>query len=323
MPSLSDIDDSDTDTPPAGIRVPHDPTAMPREDSPRPKSLTEQDSLRTRAADFLPDIEIGQTANHNFRRDEILELHVDDDPQARPGDSIKQSSSTFSSDQHFSSVTVQGYCEVYVHVYDMGPVTARLNEYILERANLGAFHVAVEVLDNEWCFQGFHDAWDDPQLSGVVRNEPRSHPGYIFRESLYMGVSPYSEDDIDNIIDDMVFGWRANSYHVVARNCVTFAEEFVQTLRVPEPFPAWLRGAADAGKSTALFPIVDYGWSWFKYFSARMAAQELEAEKAAEEEIRRKEAGVSSAGGLGPAQPLAGVATADKPTEYPWIIPWR
>jgi len=162
---------------------------------------------------------------------------------------------------------------VWLHVYDLGPVTGRLNEFVLRGANLGAFHCGIEVLENEWSFQGFHDAWDDPTLTGIVRNEPRQHPMYIYRESVNMGYSPLDEAEIDNIIDIMMDSWPANMYHLVTRNCVTFAEELAAELRLPEPFPEWVRGAADAGKSPALFAIADMGWSVFKWWSSRQAQE--------------------------------------------------
>ncbi|CAK0790049.1 unnamed protein product, partial [Prorocentrum cordatum] len=84
--------------------------------------------------------------------------------------------------------------EVWVHVYDMGPVTGRLNQFVLRGANLGAFHVGVEVLGEEWSFQGFHDAWDDDTLCGVLRNPPRNHPDYLYRESVCLGMTPLDED---------------------------------------------------------------------------------------------------------------------------------
>mmetsp|Transcript_155529 Transcript_155529/g.286655 ORF Transcript_155529/g.286655 Transcript_155529/m.286655 type:complete len:106 (+) Transcript_155529:2-319(+) len=83
------------------------------------------------------------------------------------------------------------------------------------------------------------------------------------------------------VIDDLTETWPANQYHLVAKNCVTFAEEFLKDLQVPEPFPAWVRGAADAGKSPAIFAVADYGWSWFKWWCQR------QAEKEAEEEVAR------------------------------------
>merc|ERR1719252_426083 len=100
--------------------------------------------------------------------------------------------------------------EVWMHVYDLGPITGRLNELVLRGANLGAFHCGVEVLGDEWSFQGFRDAWDNPELSGVVRNEPREHPAYMYRESLDMGESPLDEDQIDAKIDEFMDAWPAN-----------------------------------------------------------------------------------------------------------------
>lgn len=167
--------------------------------------------------------------------------------------------------------------EVWLHVYDLGPVTSRLNELVLRGANLGAFHAGVEVLSAEWSFMGFYDAWDDYELSGVVQNAPRLHPSYIFRESIFMGVSAHSERDIEAIILEMCERWRANSYHWVSRNCIDFAEEFSGAVGASHPFPAWLRGAIDLGKTPAVFAVADLGWTWFKWLSARQAAQELNA----------------------------------------------
>jgi len=180
--------------------------------------------------------------------------------------------------------------EVWLHVYDLGPVTGRLNEFVLRGANLGAFHCGIEVLGDEWSFQGFHDAWDDPTLSGVVRNEPREHPAYIFRESILLGCSPLTEVAIDYVLDTMMEEWPANTYHLVMRNCVTFAEAFAEALQAPEPFPAWVRGAVDACKAPALEAITDYGWSWFKWWSRRQAEQEALAQAQAEEEAAALEA---------------------------------
>merc|ERR1719416_208386 len=80
----------------------------------------------------------------------------------------------------------QGH-SIWLHVYDLGHLSGQLNEYVLRGVNLGAFHCGVEVLGEEWSFQGFHDAWDDPTLTGMVRNDPRQHPEFIYRESINMG----------------------------------------------------------------------------------------------------------------------------------------
>mmetsp|Transcript_38979 Transcript_38979/g.84843 ORF Transcript_38979/g.84843 Transcript_38979/m.84843 type:complete len:441 (-) Transcript_38979:74-1396(-) len=193
-----------------------------------------------------------------------------------------------------------GGIRVWLHVYDLGPVTGRLNEFVLRGANLGAFHCGIEVLGDEWAFQGFHDAWDDPTLSGVLRNEPRCHPAYLYRESVYLGKTPLDEDSVDEILDSFTDAWPANTYHLVTRNCVTFAEELAAALQVPEPFPTWVRGAIDVGKSPAIFHVADYGWSLYKWWSTRQAeledgrrataAEAAEAEAAAVEAAAREAA---------------------------------
>lgn len=151
--------------------------------------------------------------------------------------------------------------KVWLHVYDLDTVTQRLNQYVLKAVSLGAFHVGVEILGEEWFF-----AWGDTDHSGVVWNTPRSHQVHIYRESLCMGDSPLSEDEIEQVICTVMDDWPGNSYHPISRNCITFAEELVRLLQVPEPFPAWVRGVADAGRSAILFPIADFGWQWIKWY---------------------------------------------------------
>jgi len=168
--------------------------------------------------------------------------------------------------------------EVWLHIYDLGPITGRLNEMVLRQANLGAFHCGIEVLGDEWSFQGFYDAWDDPTISGVVRNEPRLHPAYPYRESVMLGHTPLSEEAVYSIIDKLVEEWPANEYHLVSRNCISFAEFLAQVLGVSEPFPPWVRGAVDACKAPPLEAITNCGWSWFKWWSQRQAEQEALAE---------------------------------------------
>merc|ERR1719161_2529958 len=150
--------------------------------------------------------------------------------------------------------THRGY-EVVLHVYDLGPVTSYVNDTVLRHIGIGAYHTGLEVLGVEWSYQGFLDAWDNPNLSGVVQNEPREHPAHQYRESIPMGESPMTEDEIDNIIDDFYDMWAANEYHIVSRNCVTFAEELAVALKVPQEFPSWVKGAAEAGKSPGLFHV--------------------------------------------------------------------
>ena len=157
--------------------------------------------------------------------------------------------------------------EVWLHVYDLGPVTGKLNEMVLRQANLGAFHCGIEVLGDEWSFQCFYDAWDDPTISGVVQNKPTLHPKFPYCESLMLGHTPLSDDSIFFIVDMLKQQWPANSYHLISRNCVTFVEELARALQAPEPFPSWVRGAVNACKAPPLEAITNCGWSWFIWWS--------------------------------------------------------
>lgn len=150
---------------------------------------------------------------------------------------------------------------MWLHIYDIDPVTARLNEAVLRSLNLGAFHCGVEVLGDEWFF-----AWGESDLTGITWNEPRLHQVHIYRESMFMGESPLCEAEIRDVLACAMDNWPASSYHPIQRNCITFAEELVGLLRVAEPFPLWVRGAVDAGKSPLLFPLADWSWQWMKWW---------------------------------------------------------
>lgn len=152
---------------------------------------------------------------------------------------------------------------VWLNVYDIDAATTHLNEHLL-KLNLGAFHCGVEVLGDEWFF-----AWGESDYTGVMWTEPRSHRVHVYRESLCMGESGLSEQDIRNVLGDIMDEWLASSYHPITRNCVSFAEALVTALKVPEPFPPWVRGAMDAGKSPMVLPLGDCAWTWVRWYCSQ------------------------------------------------------
>lgn len=159
--------------------------------------------------------------------------------------------------------------QAWLHIYDLDTVTARLNDAMLRGAGMGAFHCGVEVLADEWFF-----AWGDSDCTGVLCNEPKQHQVHVYKESISMGESPLTEDEVKTVIADAMDAWPANSYHPISRSCVNFAEDLLQRLKVPEPFPAWVRGAPDTGKNAYLFPVVDWGWRWMKWYYTEAPAEE-------------------------------------------------
>lgn len=128
--------------------------------------------------------------------------------------------------------------QVWLHIYDLDPVVAKLNDYALRAVGMGAFHCGVEVLGDEWFF-----AWgdDDSSETGVLFTEPKSHQVHVYKESIDMGKSPLTQNEVKTVISNAMEAWPTNSYNIVNRNCVHFAEDLLLRLQVPEPFPMGTR----------------------------------------------------------------------------------
>lgn len=149
---------------------------------------------------------------------------------------------------------------LWLHVYDLNETTGYLNNYGLKNASLGLFHAGVEVLGTEYFF-----GWGDTELSGIRCNRPRQHAVHAYRESVFMGMTSLSEEQVEEAIDSAFEQWPEINYHPIHRNCTLFAEEFLRSLKAPEPFPEWVHGAAALGRNEYLRPVVDWSWEWAKW----------------------------------------------------------
>jgi hypothetical protein len=184
---------------------------------------------------------------------------------------------------------VQGQClseanknpNVWLHLYNCDRFTGYLNKLMLDSRNIGIYHVGVEVYREEWAFQYYEDTWDDPSVSGLVRCNPRRMPEYDYRESVCLGPTPLSEDEVDQILLSLQHVYNSASYHLTKRNCITFAYDFVQHLQTPTPFPDRLSAVCEyASNSFGLDSAVEFGWSWAKWYMLRKhAPQEAGAEQ--------------------------------------------
>lgn len=133
---------------------------------------------------------------------------------------------------------------VWLHVYDLGPMSKYiLNSWASHIGNLGAFHVGIEVLDLEWCFQAICNCTDLAR-SGINFHSPKKHPHHCFRQSVFLGYTQLGKGQIQKLLLEQDKCWPASSYHFVRRNCVDFAEHIHKALETPEPFPAWARGCS-------------------------------------------------------------------------------
>lgn len=166
--------------------------------------------------------------------------------------------------------------DVWLHVYHCDPYTGFLNQAFLNRNDVGIYHCGVEVYSYEWSFQYFEDTWDDPSVSGIIRCSPRQMDGYDYQETVHLGVTSLSEEEVEKELERLKEEWPACSYHLTRNNCLVFAEHFAGILRVPEPFPSRLKGILEASaQNQRLDAVVDYGWSWSKWWMLRKHGRPL------------------------------------------------
>jgi len=137
---------------------------------------------------------------------------------------------------------------VRIHIYDVSHEDAiqQINQ-VFARKNFpvkmgGVFHVGVEVNDVEWCF-GYCDS---ETKSGVGCVLPRQHPNHHFRQSIKMGYTTLTAEDIAGLISDLIEEYPGADYDLLTRNCTHFADDFCQRLGVGS-IPGWIHRFADIG----------------------------------------------------------------------------
>mmetsp|Transcript_21246 Transcript_21246/g.58945 ORF Transcript_21246/g.58945 Transcript_21246/m.58945 type:complete len:104 (+) Transcript_21246:1935-2246(+) len=102
--------------------------------------------------------------------------------------------------------------QVYLNVYDvpggneqMDSVIQRLNEWGRLAGFGGVFHGAVELDGREWSFGGC------PAGSGVYGFEPRKNPMYKFRETVDLGPTKKSKQEVKQILKRLKGEWSGPS----------------------------------------------------------------------------------------------------------------
>jgi len=137
---------------------------------------------------------------------------------------------------------------VWVHVYDLGHISKYLvNSWARNTRDgncLGIFHVGVEVLNVEFCFQAMSDCAEDDDITGLTWHNPKSHPRHVYRESICLGNSALNPYQVGKLLERLEKEWQARMYNCLTKNCVDFADLFVRLLGAPRAFPKWTHGLA-------------------------------------------------------------------------------
>lgn len=127
---------------------------------------------------------------------------------------------------------------VWLHIYDVPshPTGRRMNG-ALRRIGTGAFHAGVEVYGQEW---SFGSAEDEDEGTGVFSCAPKGCEGHAYRESLPMGHTPLSEEEVRELLGRLSKEWQANDYDMLRRNCCHFSDMLCEELQVGG-IPRWVR----------------------------------------------------------------------------------
>jgi hypothetical protein len=123
-------------------------------------------------------------------------------------------------------------CEVFLNLYDWksNKLVAGFNDWARD-TGAGAFHAAVEVYGLEWSYS---------KSSGVYSLRAKSNDHYEFRESIPMGVTYYSPQQVETILQEMGnHDWNHQEYTLLYHNCCHFSDDFCVRLGVGNA-PSWV-----------------------------------------------------------------------------------
>lgn len=130
---------------------------------------------------------------------------------------------------------------VHLNIYDVRfPIVPQMNS-VFRVIGTGAFHAAVEIHGQEWSF-----GYRPNEESGVYGCKPRECDLHIYRESVPMGVSKLSEQEVRDLIAVMATEWTGDCYEILRRNCCHFSAALCSRLGVRKP-PMWVMNLAALG----------------------------------------------------------------------------
>lgn len=136
---------------------------------------------------------------------------------------------------------------VTLHVYNIGTASiGRVLNRILKPLGTGAFHCGVEIYGCEWSYSDTTTGTGD----GVFPSRPMCCEGHDYAESVLMGRTATSEDEVVRLIRLLKKEWPVQEYDTLKRNCCHFSNELCQRLGVG-PIPSWVMNLAGAGAAIA------------------------------------------------------------------------
>ncbi|KAL7581550.1 hypothetical protein ACA910_022113 [Epithemia clementina (nom. ined.)] len=122
--------------------------------------------------------------------------------------------------------------KVVLNVYDLSPA----NEYLYP-VGFGLHHSGVEILGSEYSFASG---------AGIFDGTPKEAPGALFREQIYMGVYDGGQVELRRALDDLRMSFGPDDYHLIRKNCNSFANALCWKL-LRKTIPGHVNRLADIG----------------------------------------------------------------------------
>lgn len=130
---------------------------------------------------------------------------------------------------------------VTLHIYDVGKsrVVRKANR-MFRAIGTGAFHAAVEVYGPEYSYGACDKG------PGIFRCHPKEAQQHQYRESIYMGQTSLTPQEVGVISAKMEREWQGPDYDLLRHNCTHFSDSFCVRLGVGN-VPNWVVNLAGAG----------------------------------------------------------------------------
>ena len=172
---------------------------------------------------------------------------------------------------------LNGTTEVIVHVYDLSePANDKLF-----RVGLGFYHSGIELkqLNVEYWFQGH-----DQRYTGILEIDHRTALRAIpqVRESVSLGMTKKSVDEIHQIVDRLTLEYRGCTYNVLRHNCNAFCLDLVKALEPEKKFPSYINRMANMG--SGLMRVVPDSLVWWSMGKFGVSKSDVEIQPRPEEQ---------------------------------------
>mmetsp|Transcript_4840 Transcript_4840/g.9885 ORF Transcript_4840/g.9885 Transcript_4840/m.9885 type:complete len:221 (-) Transcript_4840:66-728(-) len=127
--------------------------------------------------------------------------------------------------------------DVIVNVYDIGTSGGgKVLNSVLRPLGTGAFHCGVEIFGWEYGYSN----------EGIYYCPPRECKGHTFCESIHLGRTKLSQDEVFELLGMLEVRWPGNTYDLLQHNCCHFSNEFCKELNVGA-VPERIMNLASAG----------------------------------------------------------------------------